>query len=423
MTGTDGAFSDTAALTVPISAFDSSATVNANSSANPIALDYAPATATVQSVTQGTSGGVVAIASGAHGVTFTPALDFVGTDTFTYTVTDGAGHTATATVTVSVVTSGSLEDAMVFEDGKLHPANGFDLMFGNSTLAARTSRSRRRTRTARAQGRDRNQTGVGHRRCARQPRGGRLHGARHALELRLGATDCAAVAGALGTPAFALKDGHAVHVHPDDKTDEMPVSILYKAAGTCADPAGYGAVFPANKAPKCVKITGFAIKRNHKAKIDLHFRFRSGSNWLASLNPQQNFNAGFNFGLTKMLTYGVGSPGAITYTTSDNLVTVGTGKTVTGIGGFLFDTAGQPVGAPYHVQFWKSSAGASCSGTPLLNVTPGDDGFYFGALAEGTQYFVQVCKGPTQVASSTLKHKLAKNEFDEETFSNLPPSP
>ncbi len=69
---------------------------------------------------------------------------------------------------------------------------------------------------------------------------------------------------------------------------------------------------------------------------------------------------------------------------------------------------------PYHVQFWKSSAGASCTGTPLLNVTPSDDGFYFGALAEGTQFFVQVCKGPTQVASSSLKHKLGKDELEEE---------
>ena len=136
VTGTDGAFSDTAALTVPISAFDSTATVNANSSANPIALDYAPSTATVQSVTQGTSGGAVAIASGAHGVTFTPALDFVGTDTFTYTVTDGAGHTATATVTVSVQTSGTLADAMVFEDDNLKPTNGFDVMFGKSSLGS-----------------------------------------------------------------------------------------------------------------------------------------------------------------------------------------------------------------------------------------------------------------------------------------------
>jgi hypothetical protein len=124
-----------------------------------------------------------------------------------------------------------------------------------------------------------------------------------------------------------------------------------------------------------------------------------------------------------MLTYGVGSPAAVTFTTSDHLVTVGTGKTVTGVGGFLFDTAGQPAGAPYHVQFWSKSADASCTGTPLLNVTPGDDGFYFGALTDGTAYFVQVCKGPTQVASSTLKYKLGKNELDEETFSNLAPSP
>ena len=35
-------------------------------------------------------------------VTYTPALNFFGTTTFTYTVDDGNGHTATATVTVTV---------------------------------------------------------------------------------------------------------------------------------------------------------------------------------------------------------------------------------------------------------------------------------------------------------------------------------
>ena len=38
----------------------------------------------------------------ATGVTYTPAANFIGTDTFTYTISDGNGGTATATVTVTV---------------------------------------------------------------------------------------------------------------------------------------------------------------------------------------------------------------------------------------------------------------------------------------------------------------------------------
>ena len=36
-------------------------------------------------------------------------------------------------------------------------------------------------------------------------------------------------------PAWMLKAAKAVHVHPDDKTDDMPVQLSYKASGTCTD--------------------------------------------------------------------------------------------------------------------------------------------------------------------------------------------
>ncbi len=59
-------------------------------------------TLTVASVTQPTNGSVV-INSEAQTVTYTPASNFAGTDSFSYTVTDGKGGTDTATVTVSVM--------------------------------------------------------------------------------------------------------------------------------------------------------------------------------------------------------------------------------------------------------------------------------------------------------------------------------
>jgi hypothetical protein len=57
-------------------------------------------TLTITAVSQGTQGGIVAIAGG--NVTYRPAANFNGVDTFTYTVSDGNGGSATATVTVTV---------------------------------------------------------------------------------------------------------------------------------------------------------------------------------------------------------------------------------------------------------------------------------------------------------------------------------
>jgi len=56
---------------------------------------------TVESVTQPPNGSVM-IDPGAKGVTYTPASNFTGTDSFSYTVTDRKGGIDTATVTVTV---------------------------------------------------------------------------------------------------------------------------------------------------------------------------------------------------------------------------------------------------------------------------------------------------------------------------------
>ena len=49
-------------------------------------------TLTVTAVTQGTAGGSVTFT--ATGVSYTPAANFIGADTFTYTISDGNGGTA-----------------------------------------------------------------------------------------------------------------------------------------------------------------------------------------------------------------------------------------------------------------------------------------------------------------------------------------
>nr|WP_297347761.1 retention module-containing protein [uncultured Glaciecola sp.] len=57
------------------------------------------------------NGGAVTVDE-AGNFTYTPATDFVGTDTFTYTITDADGDTSTATVTVNVANVNALADAV-----------------------------------------------------------------------------------------------------------------------------------------------------------------------------------------------------------------------------------------------------------------------------------------------------------------------
>ncbi|MBI2665820.1 tandem-95 repeat protein, partial [Candidatus Woesearchaeota archaeon] len=64
----------------------------------------------VTAVTQGTVAGAT-VTFTASGVTYTPALNFNGVDSFTYTITDGT-ETSTATVSVTV---GSVNDAPIFD--------------------------------------------------------------------------------------------------------------------------------------------------------------------------------------------------------------------------------------------------------------------------------------------------------------------
>jgi hypothetical protein len=87
---------------------DDTATVDEDSSAAAIdvlANDTEPdgETLTIISVTQGTHGGSVAITGAGSGLTYQPAADYNGSETFTYTVNDGTpGSEETATVSVTV---------------------------------------------------------------------------------------------------------------------------------------------------------------------------------------------------------------------------------------------------------------------------------------------------------------------------------
>ena len=77
----------------------------------------------ILSVTQGFSGSVD-IDPGDATVTYTPDLNFNGSDSFTYIVSDGGGFTSTATVTVSVANVGPLANIDLAD---LDGVNGFAL--------------------------------------------------------------------------------------------------------------------------------------------------------------------------------------------------------------------------------------------------------------------------------------------------------
>jgi hypothetical protein len=93
----------------PPTATDDTATVAEDSAATPIAVlgndSIAPdagETLSITAVTPGSQGGVVTITGGGTGLTYGPAVDFFGTETFTYTIADGRGGSDTATVTMTV---------------------------------------------------------------------------------------------------------------------------------------------------------------------------------------------------------------------------------------------------------------------------------------------------------------------------------
>ena len=91
-----------AANTAPI-VVDDEATIPANTAAVLDVLandtDADGDTLTITAVTQGAHGTVV---NNGTDLTYTPATNYSGTDTFTYTATDGNGHTDTATVTMTI---------------------------------------------------------------------------------------------------------------------------------------------------------------------------------------------------------------------------------------------------------------------------------------------------------------------------------
>jgi hypothetical protein len=488
---------------------DPSMMVNANSSDNPLDVfsndnPHNPTFSSVQktggSAVPGTlttttdQGGTATycaacVSPGVQAIKYTPATDYVGPDGFDYTITDGAGHYSTAHVTISVQATGSLDSQMILEDSNINDLKGsFNVLFAKSPKPYDSTAVRLKNTepgnlhlTARIF----NHTNVNTGDCTGPPKdntctidaanGNRVVAVLSIPDMptncgpgmkpytTLGgslAGDCSNPGG-LGKPAFALQGGpdgkDAVHAHPDDKTDNMKILVQYLTytqwqgqGSSCADNGStpWSTTLPADGVVKCIKVSGIAIKVNHYAKIDVKVQFRpTDTDWPASANPALFFRAGFNFKLNKAITYDFGTPDAKTYTATDNIDTVGVGKKVTAVGGFIFKGAADSnPGANatgYSVRLYNSPSDAGASAiqpfgvcAALTPTTPtaipwayvDTDGFYFiqstgyndpnvasaQNLPSNVQYFVQVCDPlGNPIVASLVDHKLADKEFVE----------
>lgn len=252
---------------------------------------------------------------------------------------------------------------------------------------------------------------------------------------------CGGVACAPGTygassgPAWVLKGAKAVHVKPDDKTDDMPVQFSYKAGGDCSLTSGYGTLTSlAGAPPKCIMVTGFAIPKKHRARIDLHleFRWKDSGGWLASPDPKLYFFSGFAFKSTSTANFPSVVPSVRQSYESAGLVAAG--QRVTAAGGFIFDAASSPV-AGYKVRLFNTAAevaapNACTSASPVAEATSMLDGFWFiwkagsnqtlttaPALPSKVQYSMVVCDpSNVSVATRTMSDRMKDKEFDQEDF-------
>ncbi|MEK6191888.1 MAG: Ig-like domain-containing protein, partial [Chloroflexota bacterium] len=378
-------------------------------------------------------------------VTYTPDAFYIGSDQFDYTVCDpgqdGSAATTgdnlcdTGTVTMTV-NPGDLTVGGVVTDADFRQMNGFDVLFTkggtNTTLKLKNTNPG----TMHYQLTLTNTTGV----PIDSASGNVATVVLTVPGMPLGANGCGvgiscspAVTAGLADPAFFLKGEQAVKAHPDDRSDDMQVSIRYKdltgyitAGNSCDSPVGWTSTLPAGGAAKCIEISGFSIPTNRSATVDIHFEFRPKNTDGWASNAQLYFRAGFAFRSTARVTF----PAVPTVRTSNQVVgIVGAGQKVTAIGGFVYDAVGMPAPAGTTVEVFDNSTPPACGGTYVARDTVSTDGFYFiwkkGSvqsnasaldLPSGIQYTVKVCSGAAELASTMLQNKLTSKEFREVNF-------
>jgi hypothetical protein len=112
---------------------------------------------------------------------------------------------------------------------------------------------------------------------------------------------------------------------------------------------------------------------------------------------------------------------------------VGVGKKITAVGGFVFNSSGNPPPAGYKVRLYNPMSSATCgsSPAPVTENVVHADGFYFiwrtgsdqsslstaALLSSGVQYAVLLCNGSSgPAAAHLLQNKLNNQDFDEVDF-------
>jgi VCBS repeat-containing protein len=110
-TASDGVLSDTATVTLTIGAANDAPIANDDTATTPEDTVVTIAVLTNDTDADGNTLSIASVTQGSHGtvginpdgtLTYTPALNFFGTDSFSYTASDGQGGTDTATVSMTV---------------------------------------------------------------------------------------------------------------------------------------------------------------------------------------------------------------------------------------------------------------------------------------------------------------------------------
>ncbi|MGH7511757.1 MAG: YDG domain-containing protein [Gemmatimonadales bacterium] len=389
-------------------------------------------------VVVGSATAPVSVFGGAASATYSmPATTDVGTYTITAAFTGanfGVGSSGNGTLTVQPA---NFETTTATTDADFNNADDLDVLFKNDGKLSTLKLQNTNPGTVHYQLTYKNVTGVD----INASNGATL---KTIIEIppvsSCGAVTCSSAVDKTA-PAWSLKGAKAVHVAPDDKTDDMAVQFSYKASGSCADEStGYVSTLTgiAANAPKCIRVTGFAIPKKHRARIDLHleFRWKDSGGWAPSPDPKLYFYSGFAFKSTSTGYFPSVAPSVRTSFESAGLVAAG--QKVTAAGGFVFDVGSNPV-ANYRVRLFNTSADASApNACALVNAnvvsetTTMLDGFWFvwkkgnnqanlaaPDLPSKVQYSMVVCDNaptPAVVASRTMSAKMPDKDFDQEDF-------
>ncbi len=374
----------------------------------------------------------VPVAAGAASATYSvPAMTDVGDYSILAEYTSGGNYAASNNTGTFTIQPANLEDETATTDADFRHVDGVDALFKKDGNLTTLRLQNTNPGTVHYQLTLRNITGV----VIDAATGST---ARTIVEVpsmaTCGSVNCPSSVDK-NAPAWVLKGAKAVHVRPDDRTDDMPVQLSYKASGTCTDETiGYTTSLSSipGGAPKCIRVMGYAIPKRERARLDVHFEFRwkDTGGWSSNPDSKLFFRSGFAFKSTTTVNFPV-APSIRTSIDAAGLVVAG--QRVTAMGGFAFNSAGvAPTGntvRAFNLQTDASCTIAANDPKVVAQDVISTDGFYFiwkkgtdqmntaaAELPSNIKYYLQLCNGVTPVTGHSVKNKLVDKEFDEEDF-------